>query len=139
MSDSYDPMDCSSPGFSVHGILHARILEWVSISFSRGSSWPRDWTWVSCTAGRLFTNWATQEIFKWMIYRYFCTYFLWILLNTIISGKNQNKTVLLCLFLLNVRAHYTSVCLLSFLNLLLGFIFKRHMDMLYIYYFLTER
>jgi len=74
-----------------------------------------------------------------MIYRYFCTYFLWILLNTIISGKNQNKTVLLCLFLLNVRAHYTSVCLLSFLNLLLGFIFKRHMDMLYIYYFLTER
>ena len=39
----------------------ARILEWVAISFSRGSSRPRDWTWVSCTAGRLFTIWATRE------------------------------------------------------------------------------
>ena len=46
-----DPMDCSPPGPSVHGISQARILEWVAISFSRGSSWPRDWTWVSCTAG----------------------------------------------------------------------------------------
>ena len=49
------PMDCSQPGSSVHGILQARILEWVSIFFSRGSSWPRDWThdsWVSCFAGR---------------------------------------------------------------------------------------
>ena len=47
-----DPMDCSPPGSSVHGILHARILEWVAISFSRWSSQPRDRTWVSCTAGR---------------------------------------------------------------------------------------
>ena len=43
-----DPMDRSLPGFSVHGILQARILEWVAISFSRGSSWPRDRTQVSC-------------------------------------------------------------------------------------------
>ena len=42
-----DPMDCSLPGSSVHGILQARILEWVAISFSRGSSQPRDWTLVS--------------------------------------------------------------------------------------------
>ena len=49
-------MDCSLPGSSVHGIFQARILEWVAISFLRGSSWPRDWTWVSCTAGRLFTS-----------------------------------------------------------------------------------
>ena len=41
------PVDCSLPGFSVHGILQARILEWVTISFSRGSSRPRDRTWVS--------------------------------------------------------------------------------------------
>ena len=41
-----DPMDCSLPGFSIHGISQARILVWVAISFSRGSSWPRDWTWV---------------------------------------------------------------------------------------------
>ena len=52
-------MDCSPPGSFVHGILQARILEWVAISFSRGSSWPRDRTQVSCTAGRFFTNWAT--------------------------------------------------------------------------------
>ena len=56
-----DPMDCSLPGFSVHGILQARILEWVVISFSRRSSWPRNWTWVSCTVGRHFTVWATRE------------------------------------------------------------------------------
>ena len=42
--------DCSPPGSSVHGILQARILEWVAISFSRGSSWPRDWTHVSCVS-----------------------------------------------------------------------------------------
>ena len=57
----YDPMDCSLPGSFVHGILQARILEWVAIPFSGGSSWPRDWTWVSCIAGRFFTIWATRE------------------------------------------------------------------------------
>ena len=57
-----DLMDCSLPGSSVHGILQARILlEWVAISFSRGSSWPRNWTRVSCIAGRFFTSWATRE------------------------------------------------------------------------------
>ena len=50
-----DPMDCSLPGSSVHGIFQARVLEWVVISFSRGSSQPRDQTQVSCTAGRRFT------------------------------------------------------------------------------------
>ena len=49
-----DPMDDSPPGFSVHGILQARILEWTAIPFSRGSSQPRDRTWVSCIAGRFF-------------------------------------------------------------------------------------
>ena len=51
-----DPVDCSSPGSSIHGILQARILEWVAISFSRGSFQPRDRTWVSCIAVRFFTN-----------------------------------------------------------------------------------
>ena len=54
-------MDCSLPDSSVHGILQARILEWIAIPFSRGSSQPRDRTWVSCTAGRFFTVWATRE------------------------------------------------------------------------------
>ena len=56
-----DPMDCSLPGSSIHGILQARVLEWVAISFSRGSSQPRDRTWVSCIADRCFTVWATRE------------------------------------------------------------------------------
>ena len=58
-----DPMDCSLPGSSVHGIFQARILEWVAISFSRGSSQPRDQTQVSHNAGRLFTIWATREAY----------------------------------------------------------------------------
>ena len=56
-----DPMDCSPPGSSVHGIFQARILEWVAISFSRGTSWPRDWTGFSRIVGRSFTVWATGE------------------------------------------------------------------------------
>ena len=49
-----DSVDCRLPGSSVHGILQARILEWIAIPFSRRSSWPRDQTPVSCTAGRFF-------------------------------------------------------------------------------------
>ena len=56
-----DPMDYNPPGSSVHGILQSRVLEWVAILFSRGSSWPRDWTLVFCTAGRFFTVWATRQ------------------------------------------------------------------------------
>ena len=52
-----DPMD-----YTVHGILQARILEWVAVPFSRGSSQPRDWTQVSCLAGGFFTSWATRTI-----------------------------------------------------------------------------
>ena len=58
------PMDLSLPGFSVHGILQARILEWVAISFSREYSRPSDQTqvsWVSCIASRFFICWATRE------------------------------------------------------------------------------
>ena len=62
----WDPMDCSLLG-SIHGILQTRILEWVPISFSRGSSQPRDRTWIFRTADRLFTVWATMEAQK-------CTY-----------------------------------------------------------------
>ena len=56
-----EPMDCSLPGSSVCGILQARVLEWVAISFSRGSSWLRNRTQVSSTAGRCLTIWATRE------------------------------------------------------------------------------
>ena len=63
-----DPVDCSPPGSSAHGILQARILEWVAISFSRGSSWPRDQTQVSCIAGRHFNLWATREAPRQMLF-----------------------------------------------------------------------
>ena len=55
-----DPMDCSPPGSSVHGILQARRLEWVAMPSSRGSSQPRDRTQVSRIAGGFFTVWATR-------------------------------------------------------------------------------
>ena len=51
----------SPPGSSVDGILQARILEWVAIPFSTGSSWLKDWTQISCIAGKFFTIWATRE------------------------------------------------------------------------------
>ena len=64
-----DPMDYSPPGSSVHGILQARILEWVAISFSRGSSQPRDQTGISCIVDSFFTIWTTGEAFKITIMR----------------------------------------------------------------------
>ena len=82
-------MDCNPPDSSVHGILQARIQKWVAISSSRGSSWPRDWTQVSCIAGRFFSVWASrkahfgaQELsnscWKWSMSfaRFYCAFFL---------------------------------------------------------------
>jgi len=57
-------VDCSLPRASVCGILQARILEWVAMPFSRGSSRPRDQTWVLHIAGRFFTIWVTTEARK---------------------------------------------------------------------------
>ena len=59
-----DPMDCSLPGSSVHGIFQAIVLEWIAISFSRGSSRPRDRTQVSRIVDRRFTVWATREVLE---------------------------------------------------------------------------
>ena len=60
-----NPLDCSLPGSSVYGIFQARILQWVAIPFSRGSSQPRDWTQVFI-AGRVFTIWSTREAPTWV-------------------------------------------------------------------------
>ena len=74
-----NPMDCSPPGSSVHGILQARILEWVAIPFSRECSQPRDRTWVPLIAGRFFTIWATSCIWKIPKYSMFIkSHALWI-------------------------------------------------------------
>ena len=56
---------CNPMDYTVHGILQARILEWAALPFSRGSSQLRDWTQVSCIAGRFFTSWVTREAQKW--------------------------------------------------------------------------
>ena len=71
----WDPMNRSLLGSSVHGILQARILKWVAIPFFRGSSWPRDWTWVSCITGRLFTTWPTREALS--VHNYWHKQVLW--------------------------------------------------------------
>ena len=55
------PKDCRLPGSSVHGIFQTRILEWVAISFSRRSSWPRDGTFISCISRWILYCWATRE------------------------------------------------------------------------------
>ena len=70
------PMDYSPPGFSVHRILQARILEWIAIPFSRGSSLPRDRILVSCIAGRFFIVWATGRSLSILLYT--CTYKIYI-------------------------------------------------------------
>ena len=57
-------MDCSPPGSSVHGISQARILEWVAISFSRGSSRPRDGTYVSCIGRQMLKAFLMNLIFS---------------------------------------------------------------------------
>ena len=69
----YDPVDCSSPGSSVHGISQTRILEWVAISFSRGSSWPRDWICISCIGRQILYHWATREVWVFLLSLLLCS------------------------------------------------------------------
>ena len=59
-----DPMDYNLPGSSVHGISQSRILEWVAIPFSRGSSWPRDRTHISCIGRWILDCWARREAYQ---------------------------------------------------------------------------
>ena len=73
-----DPKDCSPPGSSVHGILQARMLEWVAIPFSRASSWPRDQTCISSMAGRFLTVWDTREALY--LFTYLINLFLYIII-----------------------------------------------------------
>ena len=54
-------MDCSPPGSSIHGLSQASILEWITISISRGSFWPRDLTYISCIGRQILYHWATKE------------------------------------------------------------------------------
>ena len=74
-----NPKNCSPPGSSVHGILQARMLEWVAIPFSRGSSRPMDQTQVSCITGRFFTIGAIGEAHY--LYIYLCVLIMYVRLH----------------------------------------------------------
>ena len=70
VSDSLQPMGCSSPGSFIHRVFQAGVLEWVAMPFSRGSSWPRNWIRVSCITGRFFTIWVTREAWWTLVLRH---------------------------------------------------------------------
>ena len=99
-----DPMDCSPPGSSVHGILQARILEWVAIPFSRVSSPPGDWTQVSCTAGSFCTVWATGKPMSLIEYLVI-NFAIFILVVVHVTGH-----VFLTLFKYQCLAWYLAYC-----------------------------
>ena len=94
MSNSLQPCgNCIPPGSSIHGILQVGILEWVDISFSRVSSWPRDGTHVSCIGRRIPYHWATWE-----------TYMVWI---------SQISLSLFCIRIIVVPASFVSRSVMS--------------------------
>ena len=101
-----EPMDCSPPGSSVHGILQARILEWVAISSSKGSSWSRDWTRVSCASciGRqVLYHWATREA-QVSIFDHLKSYFplkVILSLNFDILNSNDKKISSIQIFIIH--------------------------------------
>ena len=85
VSSLCDPVDCSTPDSSVHGILQARILESGCLAFSRASSRPKDWTQVSHLAGRFFTIWATWEAM--VPYKYS------LLIDFVFSKKGEERSL----------------------------------------------
>ena len=97
-------MDCSPPGSSVHEIFQARVLEWVVMPSSRGSSQPRDRTLVSCIAGRFFTVWVTREAHAWDG---------WLSkksLDSCIKKKDQNDIVLEATCKRTPHAYFCKLC-----------------------------
>ena len=84
-----DPMDCNLSGSSVHGIFQAIVLEWIAISFSSGSSRPRDWTQISGIVDRRFTVWATREVLQ-------CTHLHSQCTQMGVQIKNPWSWILLC-------------------------------------------
>ena len=112
-----DPVDCSPPGSSVHGIFQARMLEWVATPFSRGSSRPRSWTQVSCI-GRFVTVWATRETqYSWIHVLVFLTerswvYVLFYILNYLTDSCHLDVSFPFFFFLRICRVFHMSVFLL---------------------------
>ena len=102
-----DSMDCSPPGSSVHGIFQARILQWVSMSFSRGSSPPMGRNCISCITVRFFTHWATWEA---CIYIYMCILYI----RMYIDFMHMFIYVCMCVYM-HIYTHY--FCILTFSTL----------------------
>ena len=94
-------MDRSLPGFSIHGIFQAGILEWIAISFSRGSSRPRDWTCISCIGRQILYHWATSEahicdcvcenIYKYILFQFTYTLYHLHCFLTFFGSQTQNS------------------------------------------------
>ena len=109
-----NPMDCGPPGSSVHGILQARILDWVAISSSRGSSQPRDCTQVSHLAGGSFTSWATREaLLSIVLHKFTSTVYKGSVFSTFLS-----RVVFFCLSAIN---HSNSCYLIPYCGFVLHF------------------
>ena len=109
-----DPMDCSLPGSSVHGIFQATILEWAAISFSRGSSQPRDQTQVSRSVGRCFYHLSHQGSQKKKNYT-FSNFKLFMLLFLIeLSSRHLIKyhTLLMPLLYYRYVSHMTRIAII---------------------------
>ena len=120
-----DPMDCSLPGSSVHGIFQARVLEWTAISFSREPSQPRDRTWVSCVVDRRFTIWATREA-QYKISNSTRQHHLYNTCEYPLGGKNLSS-----LFFFKVFSYFQFVidiwvCTTCYIPICLGPIFFSH-------------
>ena len=94
LSCSLRPHGCSLPGSSIHGILQARILEWVAISFSRGSSWLRNRTQVSCTAGRRFNLWATRKPWLTIVTEKWASHVILVAKNPASEGDSRDMSLI---------------------------------------------
>ena len=103
-------LDCSLPDFSVHEIFQARILEWVAISLSRGSSWPRDRTCiscVSCTAGRFFTRQVIRKSYIFINNYFKCHWAIHSNPNRVAEWINNQAPTICCLQETYLRAKET--------------------------------
>ena len=119
------PHGRSPPGSAIHGIFQARVPEWGAISFSRGSSQPRDWTWVSWIVNRRFTVWATRESHSlnkippfyhshvWLSLRIFCYRLLHGITVSIANWciSCDFACVSVCVFSLKLTCYFTFCCL----------------------------
>ena len=127
-----NPSDCSLPGSSVLRVLQARILEWIAVPFSRGSSLSRYWTQVSYIAGRFFTVWATREeishiqqfisqrnaSFGWVCKKHNLNYLLglefWLLLPSPLYFNVKKTHHLQCFFVLILKLSLNKTFCLGF-------------------------